>query len=269
MTERNRYRPFTGDAQRRIRLESPPVPLVVAQVRWPELTELQGGIDEAAGRLAQRLDSYPFHDRGQEVSVQITQEGVTTQPGEVVHQWQSENREWHIAFTRRSFAVFCIRYSGFDEFADRLRVGLEALASTVGVPTLERVGLRYVNRIVDEETIKSLPEMVESAILGLSLLRASSAEVSQLTSLSQAIYAVGQDRLQVRSGFLPAGETVDPAIPPVGNTSWVLDLDAMRDAPGPLFTESVLDVVGRLADINYDFFKLIAKNKYVERMENT
>lgn len=267
MLERNRYRPFTGDTERRIRLSNPPLPLVLCQVRWPDLTQLQTGLDDAAGRVGAKLEGYPLHEQTREVAITLTPEGVTTGPGEVVHQWHSADKAWHVAMTRRSIAAFCTSYTSFDEFAHKLKSALDAVASTLDIPVIERVGVRYVNRITDPATLGTLESTLNPAVLGLAALRPSSSEVVRLTSLNQIVYSVGRDRLQVRSGLLAPGETVDPAVPPVTTSSWILDLDSFRESLGGFDSKEVIDVVGRLADINYDFFKLVATDQYLESVE--
>lgn len=263
MTERIRYRPFTGDTERRIHLDNPALPLVLCQVRWPQLTQLQNGLDQAAAAIGSRLDGYPFQDQNQEIAVTITPEGVTSAPGEAIHQWHSADRDWHVSLSRRSVAVYCTSYSSFDEFSDKLAEVLDVVGDSIVIPAVERVGLRYVNRIIDAKVLDGLGKLLDPAVLGLASLEATSGDVTRLTSVNQAVYAVGSDRLVARSAVLSAGETVDPAIPAVDAPSWVLDLDSARETPGRFDREILVSVAGRLADINYDFFKLVASDEYL------
>lgn len=265
MSERERYRPFTGDVERKRQLLDPPLALVLCQVRWPELTQLQAGVDSAAIEVGKRLGDFPLHSKNHEVAVTMTPDGLARTAGEIVHQWHSVDNAWHVALSQRSVAVFCTSaYPGFESFASRLADVLDAVHSVIASQVVERVGLRYVNRITDQAVLPNLPAALGSEVLGFARLDAASNDVTRLMSLNQAVYLVGDNRLQVRSGILPAGEVVDPAIEPVSDPSWVLDLDSASERRGVFEASAIVATVGRLADINYDFFKMVATDQYIE-----
>lgn len=264
MKDRVRYRPFTGNTEKKLLLDAPPLRLVLCQVRWPQLTGLQGtGLDVLADALSTRLDEFPLYERGQEVTVTLTPEGATQTIGETVHQWRSVDGLQHVSLTRRSITVFCTTYTSFPDFEPRLRSVLEALGAESRVPVLERIGLRYVNRVTDPEVMVAIRRELASAAVGLAGITPADGEVKMLTALTQAAFKLGSDRLLARTGTLAPGETVDPAVPPVLEPSWVLDLDASRESSDEFAVEAVLDVAGRLADINYDFFKSLVTDDLV------
>jgi uncharacterized protein (TIGR04255 family) len=264
MADRERFRPFTGDAEKKIRLKDAPLVLVLCQIRWPELNHLQGDLSEIAQGFGSTLDGYPVISNLHEMAYTITPEGVTQQPGEKIFQWHSIDGVWHISLSRRFAALYCTTYTSFPDFLERLKSVLEALESQVKVPLIERVGVRYVNRVTDSRLLENLEGYVRPEVLGYSGLTGVSGEVRLASSANQARYLVDDAALQVRSGLVPAGETVDPAVPPAQDTSWVLDLDASSERVAPFDVATAIAAAGRLSDFAYDFFKYVSTEGFLK-----
>lgn len=264
MLDRDRYRPFTGDTTKQIRLKSAPLELVLCQVRWPDLAHLQGDLKPVALRFGGTLIDYPVYGEVQELTYIITPDGVQQNAGGTIYQWRSLEGDWHISLSRRFLSLYCTKYQDFGTFSERLRPVVEAVGTAVGVPLIERVGVRYVNRITEQHLIENLSEYVCPEILGYAALPSpASGEVTLVSNANQARYAVGEISLQVRSGIVPMGETVDPAIQPAKVDSWILDLDAFTESARPYGVEPVMEVAGRLSDTAYDFFKLVTTDGFI------
>jgi uncharacterized protein (TIGR04255 family) len=268
MTERERFRPFTGDTDRRITLTRAPLALVLVQVRWPEHGRLLRDFKSIALTFGETLDDFPLYRELHEQGIQITPEGVQTIQGERSFQWRSLDNIWTVHLTQTSMSLFCLPHVNyrFSEVTERLRVLLNLLSSILEIRLIDRIGVRYVNRLTNVETHAALPEIFDGAILGMSQL--SVRPTARLVStLSQAVYSVEGATLQVRSGYLAPGETMDQAIAPVDNVSWVLDMDAFDNVQRMFDIENVEQVVGRLADTVYDFFKLVMQQDAETRLE--
>jgi uncharacterized protein (TIGR04255 family) len=158
---------------------------------------------------------------------------------------------------RRFVSLYSTNYVSFDEFGERLLKVLESVHAHVRAPLVERVGVRYVNRLDDPRLILNLADYVRPEVLGYFSLAPASPDVSLISSANQVRYAVGDVNLQVRSGVMPPNEIVDPAIPPVAAASWVLDLDASSEQMTPFEVSSILQKAGKLSDAAYDYFKLV------------
>lgn len=258
MADRERFRPFTGDTEKKIRLKDAPLALVLCQIRWPEFQHLRGDLSETAQAFGSMLDGYPVISNLHEMAYTITPEGVTQQPGEKIFQWHSIDGVWHISLSRRFVTLYCTTYTSFPDFLERLMSVLDALETQVKVPLIERVGVRYVNRVTDSRLVENLGEYLRSEVLGYSGLTGVSDEVRLESSANQARYLVHDAALQVRSGLVPAGETVDPAVPAAQVASWVLDLDASSERLEPFDVATVIATSGRLSDFAYDFFKYVS-----------
>ncbi len=264
MEERVRFRPFTGDTEKKIKLKDAPLALVLCQIRWPEFTHLSGDITEVARAFGLALDDYPVASRMQEVAYAVTSEGVMPHAGEKIFQWRSIDDAWHVTLGPRFMTLYCsTAYTSFEDFLARLKPVLEALSTFVKVPLVERIGVRYVNRITDPQLVENLSGYVRPEVLGYSGLLGRAGEVQLVASANQARYVVGDVALQVRSGLVPAGETVDSAIQPVGGTSWILDLDASSEGTAPFDVSEVTATAGRLADLSYDFFKYVSTEGFL------
>jgi len=261
---RERFRPFTGDAASRVNLEKNALALVLCQVRWPDLRNLRDL--EQLGALVRSLDEafadYPEVREGQELAFNITPVGVAPVPGEQMHEWLSGDGAWIATFSKHSFSLSCIRgYTRFEEFTERLQPLLDSVLAEVRPPRLERVGVRYVNRFSDDDVLANPAAMFHG--FGQPLTAANDS-VQLLNATQQCTYGIDDLLLQVRSGYVPPEQTVDPMIPPVAGDSWVLDLDSFKQDATVADPGTVMAVVQKLADINYDYFKHAATEAFLE-----
>ncbi|WP_353706965.1 TIGR04255 family protein [Cellulosimicrobium sp. ES-005] len=263
MADRLRFRPFTGDTEKKIRLKNAPLALVLCQIRWPEFQHLRGDLSETAQAFGSVLEEYPVISNLHEVAYTLTPEGVSQQPGDKIFQWHSIDGVWHISLSRRFVTMYCTTYTSFPEFLERLELVLEAVRAQVKVPLVERVGVRYVNQVTDSRLVENLGEYVRPEVLGYSGLVGMSDDVRLASSANQARYVVDDAALQVRSGIVPPGETVDPAVSPAQVPSWVLDLDASSERVAPFDPSNVLSTAGRLSDFAYDFFKHVSTEGFL------
>lgn len=267
MTPRAKYRPFTRDSQKTVRLRDAPLELVLCQVRWPEMSFLQEDqLRPLALKVGQAMAvDYPIYSEAKEVNYSITPEGVTQNVVGSVFQWVSVDQAWHVSLARRFVTLYCTHYTNYAEFGDRLRTALVSVRELLNIQVIDRVGVRYVNRIADDATIANLPNLIRPEVLGYPALPMPAGEVTIRTSANQAIYSVADALLQVRSGMIPAGETVDPAIAPLGGRSWVLDLDASVEARSMLDIDAVADRASQLSDIAYDYFKYVISEGFIDQ----
>lgn len=264
MENREKYRPFTGDGEGQVRVKaSAPLELVLCQVRWPELTKLQGDLRVVALKFGESLEAYPFFSEIRDLAFSFTQNGVQPGEGSSVYQWRSLDGAWTVSFGRRFLTLHTLQYEGFADFQRRLDDVLDVLAGVVGLQAVERIGVRYVNRISEPSLIQNIDSYMRPEVLGYNSLSAHSGDVEVLATSNQAFYRVGDAGLQIRSGVVPSGETPDPSLPPLSSPTWVLDIDAHFEG-NFLFSKPEVDgKVGRLADIAYDFFKHVVTAGFV------
>ncbi|TFC87168.1 TIGR04255 family protein [Cryobacterium sp. TmT2-59] len=266
MTDRERYRPFTGDSETRVRLQTAPLELVLFQLRWPELAYLQSeNLTPIAQAFGVTLSEYPLYSSTPEMTFSVGPTGVQQHEVGTVHQWSSIDRKRHVSLGKTFLSIYTQDYPGWPDFAEHLRVVLDLLQANVDIRYVERVGVRYLNRIADPELMGRLGELVTPQVLGYqSLPTPASADVVLLQNLNQAQFSVGGGILQVRSGVMAPGTTLDPSVAPVPGPSWILDIDAMIEVNAAFDLEGVLAQAGRMSDAAYDFFKFIIKTGFID-----
>lgn len=246
-----------------------PLELVLVQIRWPEHGRFTRDFRALALDLGDRLDNFPLFNEITETGMQITPEGVTPISGETAYQWRSVDDVWCVHLTKRFVSIFCSRHENykFSELQEHLSKVTELLGEVLQVRTIERIGIRYVNRITDTDLLATLSEVFDPAILGFTQLDTTSGTAELISSFNQAVYRAGDASLHVRTGKLAPGDTVDPAVVPVDKDSWVLDLDASSEQRAPYEIKHVAEKTGQLADAAYDFFKSILLEGAEQRLD--
>ena len=161
---------------------------------------------------------------------------------------------WHVSVTETSVALESATYDTRDDFCQRARELLTAAASVALPPVVDRVGLRYVDRL-QGEALARLGDYINPALRVLHGMVGAGLEVEH--SVSDTLIRLADDaRLRVRSGLLPPGGSFDPAVPPVAEPSWVLDLDVFTVRGGfPFESERLDERLRRYAAHMYSFFR--------------
>lgn len=259
MADRIRFRPFTGDSERKIKMRNPPLALVLVQIRWPEHARFTRDFQKLALDFGESLDEFPLYNEVTESGIQITPEGVTSIPGETAYQWHSTDDIWTVHLTKRFISLYCTRHEDYEfaELQRHLELITEHVQKVLKVQTIERIGIRYINRITDEALMSSLSQIFVPAVLGYAQLDGFQSDVKLMSSVNQSVFAADDVKLHVRSGKLQPGETPDPAVVAVDGNSWVLDLDASIEQRSVFDPTDVTRATGRLADVVYDFFKCV------------
>jgi len=246
---------------RKFHLADPPLALVLVQIRWPEHAKLARDLETLALDFGAQLEAFPLFERRTDQGLEITPQGIRPIPGDPAYQWKTIDDVWTVTLTRLSVSVHCIRHAGYN--FEELRIHLERVLALVSdvlqVRTISRVGVRYVNRLSSPEVLARRPEVFSPEILGYSELKVGESVVLGQT-MSQVIYQIDDVNLQARSGMLIPGQTIDPAVAPLNQVAWVLDIDASVDRKIIFEAAEVLATVGRLADVDFDFFTLVVKD---------
>lgn len=257
--------PFSVEPVAELPLLAAPLALVLCQVRWPQVTRVSGNLDEVANALGRALaDDYPLASRRQEMQLVVSPQGVTQTPGAVVHVFGTADDMWQVALSETFAALEARQYTSRKDFCERFERVLSALAAVVSIPVVDRVGFRYVNRLDNEEDLKSLATLVKPAVLGganVPLVEG----VSMIHTVGEAAYAVGDSRLLARWAQLPPNSSLDPILPPVNANSWILDLDASREERQPFIAADLVRVVRDLSAIGYAFFRWSTTPAFISR----
>lgn len=250
--------PFDNLEPGDIPLPAAPLVKVLAQVRFPQFSQFLGDDEQIARKFAASLATdYPLFEEGRESVLMLTPDGVAPSVGgSKLWKLRSADSTWEVSFAHNFLTVDTSAYTRRSEFAARFEQAWEKFRALAPPPFVERVGIRYVNRIEKPELLAQLGTLLRSEIRGVASVN-SSTEVETVRALSEALYRFneGQEFL-ARWGTLPAGSSFDPSVPPAPVPSWLLDLDSSQNwAPGESKGDSIGDVSSHLALRAYQFFR--------------
>jgi uncharacterized protein (TIGR04255 family) len=256
--------PFNDEPVEEKSLSAAPLPLVLCQIRWPQITELIDNIDQIARTFGSVLSSdYPLSEQHQEMQIQVSPLGVTQVPGETIYQWTSADGDWVISLSKLFLTLQSKKYTSRSDFSERLEKALAALSAIVAIPVIDRIGFRYINRITEASDLRQLPKLIRSEVLGGSVIDFGHG-VQMLHTVTETLYSVGQSRLLVKSAKLPPGGTLDPTVPPVPGESWILDLDASAENRIFFDPSNAVAVARDLSATAYDFFRWAVTDDFLQ-----
>lgn len=264
MTKVSLSSPFGDEPLVEMPLSRAPLVRTLAQVRFPSLSVLAGG--DAALRIAEALsDDYPIFHESQELTVQISPDGVTQMPGGGrLWQLKSADESWQVSFGQSFLSLHTSNYIDRDDFCRRLQVAWEELSIAVKPPSIQRVGFRYINRVEDEAFLGNLGNMVRPEVVGGSAVPLNAGQL--VSSFSENLYEVSPNHaLQARWGILPPNALLDPTLPGVDRKSWILDLDSYRNyTPADGTDVDVVAVVADLGRAGYRFFRWAVTAEFLQ-----
>lgn len=223
-----------------VHLAHAPLAKALMQVQFSRAPQLVN--DVAESMIADALGRYPVRRR-QVVGVPALlvngQPVPVSQAGPAaILSFADAASTWQVSLTDTAVALETTAYDSRDDFCDRALEVFRAIASVALPPVVDRVGLRYVNRF-SGEALQRVPEYVIPELRVLHGAIASELELQHSVTDSVIKIASG-DALQVRSGLLPAGAGFDPALAPLPEASWLLDMDAYTTEAGFPFDPDAL-----------------------------
>lgn len=215
--------PF-GPAVPSVPLAKSPLSFVVAQVRFPMVASISK--EDFIGPFQERIRStYSDLRREKEMQVLVGPAGVQFEQSGEVWRFADDRGGWEVVLAPEFLALATDRYTSRADFTGRLGVLLEALGAWLDPKKVRRLGVRYIDRI-GEEHLGDIRRLVRAEVLGpVALDTEAPVELEHSLAEYQYRFADGS-RLRARWGLLPSGATFDPAVDPVDNPSWVMDLDA-------------------------------------------
>lgn len=270
MNEGTVANPFGDEELDEIPLARPPLDVVLVQVRYPRLSKLAND-DQFIARFANAVaDTYPIFDPvEQAVGLLVGPEGVKqTQEASKIWRMRSADDNWTVSITDNFLALQVKSYPGRTSFGERLSALLAPFLEVIAPPYVERLGVRYINRVHDSEILDKLPSTITTEVLGA--VSASLPEsVTLKHSISESLYDLQGRMLQVRSGYLSSGVGYDPIIPIADHPTWTLDLDAFSSSRTSFTITDVNLLYKELASIIYRYFRWAVTWDFLESYGGT
>jgi uncharacterized protein (TIGR04255 family) len=182
-------------------------------------------------------DSFPIKEGKlvQDVTITQKQEGIS-------HQIRTTERAWFLSDDRKTFAqlgpgVLAVNrlnpYPGWGFFKPRIEMAFRALRDIVPMGDLERIGLRYINRIeIPSQPINLQDYFAYGPYFGPSLREKSLAAFLVLCTIP---FCEGRDACNV--------QLATPAPEQAAGSTFVLDMDYFLSRPRSVSEEGAMEWV--------------------------
>lgn len=254
--------PFGPAPVSEIPLPDAPLETVVAQVRFQPILLIEQSTHVAPFQEALR-HRYPGLRKENEVSLKISSKGVEQSEGTAtVWRFDDTQGEWEVALGANFLSLVTRKYTSRKDFVSRFIEALTALSVHIAPGPVERLGVRYVDRISGEQ-LRSLPRLVRPELLGILWADLGEGECEQSISASSFVLDDGS-AMTARWGLLKAHSTFDTFIAPVPSPSWILDIDIYSTgtmAFDPIAIAAKAELFARRV---YDFFRWAVQPEFLE-----
>lgn len=248
--------PFGDDPLEEVPLKSAPLVAVIAQVRFPPVASIA---DQAfIGPFQEELrPSYPVMRPEREVRLAFTPDGAVQAPEtNVVWRFVDLDENWKVSLAPSFLSLDVGEYTSRGDFVARFRAAVQALENHIQPQVLDRLGVRYVDRLELTDELPALDELVRPEVLGVAV-QDLGGETDVSRSISDTELHASNGVMRARWGVLPANTALDPFHgEPPARPSWLLDLD-MYTAPGsrPFVVADVADLTESFAERIYRVFR--------------
>jgi uncharacterized protein (TIGR04255 family) len=245
----------------RVDLPNAPLAWVVVMVRFPMVLEVEQPDVLASFQFALR-DRYPLG-----VLEQVQELTVGSQPLPTKKVWRfQDEKAWRVSLSQDFLALETRAYSSSEDLFERLAEVLRALMSKLQPARVERLGVRYIDRICGDE-LRDIQHLVRPEIAGVACTPAMQ---NCQHAFSDNAFRVDDNLLIARWGLLPANATMDPSvIAPLESPSWILDLDMVSQQPFSFEEEAIVSRARAFASRIYTFFRWATTTEFLRRYGGT
>ncbi len=265
-----RVSPFNDEPIEEVALTDAPLVKVLVQLRFPTIAsvETNQGIASFQAALNER---YPVMRDEREVELAVASNApapIQFNASVVRRLFNPDSQGWTVSLASGFVALETSEYTSRAEFVDRWREVLSALTEITPAPRFyDRLGVRYINRLVGEDVTQHLPELVYDEVLGVQVLERDLGEEDDLiAAIAQANFRVGDVQLGARWGKLPPNGGFVPGLDPVGDVSWVLDTDVFIESKElPFDIEGIAVASEDAASRAYRFFRWAMTDDFLRR----
>jgi uncharacterized protein (TIGR04255 family) len=240
----------------RVVLSRSPLILVLAQIRYSSSPELVEDVQEQ--QLARLLPSMPVR-RTKDV-IQIPMPQFPEQQRSVRERvFQSLDNQWTLTVTPDFVALQVSVYPGRDSFIGKLEEVLAAVKEVHTPPLVQRIGVRYIDRVDVREGVETMIRKELRAGMG-----EFSGDVRLVSQSTQIELQKPPDAVLMRSLVLPPNALYDPMVAPCDKTAWFLDIDAFSMTPCEFVAGPLAATVDRLADRVYSAFRWAVADNFLD-----
>jgi uncharacterized protein (TIGR04255 family) len=253
--------PLVAPPPAEVPLANAPLVRVITQVRFPEILSVEQRDFVAPFQESIRA-TYPVLRQEQTHGVLLSLAGVASVKPQTAWRFSDMEGHWRVSLTPEILALETTKYTSRSDFFTRLRAVVAALDEHVEPKLIDRLGVRYIDRITGA-AVDEITQLVRPEVLGILGTRAASRAAH---ALSETMFELDGARILARWGRLPANATVDSAaIEPASEKSWILDLDMFSASPAPFAVDRVIEDAKRYAERIYTFFRWAVTEGFLQR----
>jgi uncharacterized protein (TIGR04255 family) len=253
--------PLIDPPPREVPLPEAPLVRVLAQVRFPLVVSIEQR--EFIGPFQEALrSSYPVLRQEQTLGVVLGPAVLSQMPAQTAWRFNDADGRWRVSLTPEFVALETTAYKSRSDFLDRFRVVLAALEKHIEPKVIDRLGLRYIDRVVGP-LIKDIHRLVRPEVLGIATTPAFK---HVRHALAENLFEANGALVLARWGTLPPEATVDPAaIEPTSEVSWILDLDMFSASSKPFNVDEIVSDATRFAERLYTFFRWAVTDDFLRQ----
>lgn len=247
-------------ARQEVPLANAPIERVIVQLRFPIILAIEQSQAIAPFQDAVR-SAYPFLRREQGVQLEIG-EGETSREPRTTWRFHDQTESWRVSLGMDFVALETTSYVSRTDLVDRFHFVLEAVDETFSPGNMDRLGVRYIDRVKGDMDLAGLFRPEVSGVIGTELRSATQYSVSEVRFGGEGV----PHGMSARWGLLPAGATFDPAAIAVRDEpTWVLDVDSYVQGPRELDAEDVASSVRTLAKDAYALFRWAVTDEFLRK----
>ncbi|MGE0600201.1 MAG: TIGR04255 family protein [Dehalococcoidia bacterium] len=211
-------------------LDRAPLAKVIVQVSFPVIASIT--TQEFIAPFQELIRArYPIASKEMQAGILLTPEKAISHEGGAVWRFKDKGGKSQVSLSPTFLAFDTDAYLSRAQFLDDFRVAAEALANTVRPVTFERLGVRYVDRVADPDSVP-LAELIKPEVLGHCKVELGDSGARLEYGITDTMVIVDDRHLHARWGILPGGQTLDPFVEPISEKSWILDLDMFSSNGG-------------------------------------
>lgn len=254
------HNPLVGPAPSEVPLKGAPLVRVIGQIRFPLLISVSDAEFVAPFQRAIQ-HRYPILRQEQITMFMMIPAGA---PPTMRPAWRFTDVEsrWRVSLTPEFAAIETTAYTSRDDFLKRWAEVLSALAEHVQPAQMDRLGLRYIDRITGE-AIENISSLIRPEMRGIS---GTSLAAHARHILTEAAFSTGEATLLARWGSLPASTTTEPeTIEPIDTPSWILDIDVSTTKQQNFSVERITELTKSFAERAYSMFRWAVTEDFLRK----